>query len=340
MRYNYVFFDLDTEYYRIARHDLENLDWCRIRTKILLDEKRKWMQILFRAHTSKKLNSRINMPFQSIWNKYMIGELDFANNKPICFVFACSYVEFRDMGTYRYLRKKYPDCKIVFVLRDFISIEARNKCFAINEMRDTFDEIFTISDSESKRYGFCKIQVMCSSYPVEMSERDIKSDVVFVGKVKDRLDVVVEAYKLLYKAGLVCDFTLVHSEPIQNLPVGIAVRKEPMPYTEMLQRVVNSKCVFEVTQKGIGAMTSRVLEALCYNKKLISDNMELSKLSYYKEEYMQLFEDVTMIDPDFVKADIEVNYDYKNDFSPIRMLQIVDERLKTLDSEREEVQND
>ena len=47
-----------------------------------------------------------------------------------------------------------------------------------------------------------------------------------------------------------------------------------------------------------------------------------------------------MIDPDFVKADIEVNYDYKNDFSPIRMLQIVDERLKTLDSEREEVQND
>lgn len=336
MHYNYVFFDFDTEYFRIAHSDLEKVEWCRLRSRNLANGN-KLEKSLFRVHTSKKLNAKFVIPFQSIWCKSLIGDLKFESQKPICFMFACSYVEFRDMGIFGYLRKHYPGCKIVLLLRDFVSVIARNKKVTIDELKSTFDEIFTISETDAQKYNFTKIQVMCSNYPVEVYEHDLKSDVVFVGKVKDRLDVVVEAYKLLCKAGLVCDFTLVSSDILQNLPEGIAVRKNPMPYTEMLRRVVNSKCVFEVTQKGIGAMTSRVLEALCYNKKLISDNMELSKLSYYREEYMQLFEAAATIEPEFVKADIEVNYDYNNDFSPIRMLEIVDERLRALDIEREEV---
>ena len=327
MNYNYVFFDNDSEYYRIARRDLEQLSNCRIRYR-LLSEGSKVKKLLYHLHISDRLNRYITLPFQSIWNPSLIGKLDFPEDKPICFLFSGGFGFLYPMGTFRYLRKTYPGCKLVLLLRDKVVVAQRQSThFNIEKAKQTFDFIYTTSTIEAEQFGLRLISVMCSVYPVQTKPEDKKSDVVFVGVVKDRLDTVCRAYKRFTAAGLVCDFLLVSRTPIKGVPEGLTVQQHGISYTEMLRRTVNSRCILEITQKDTDAMTSRCLEALCYNKKLISDNFRLKELKYYNPKYMCLFSDIDQVDPSFIQEETTVDYGYCGDFSPVHMLEMIDRDL-------------
>lgn len=327
MEYNYVFFDFSRDYYRIARWELEQLPNCRVRER-RISEGSKLKKLLYRLHISERLNRYITLPFQSIWNPALIGKLDFPEDKPICFLFTMGFMFLYQMDTFRYLRKTYPGCKLVLLLRDRVAVaESLSRHFNLEKAKPTFDYIYTTSTIEAEKFGLRQISTMCSAYPVQTGPEDKKSDVIFVGVVKDRLDTVRRAYERFTAAGLVCDFLLVSKTPIEGLPEGLTVQQTGISYTQMLQRTVNSRCILEVTQKGTDAMTSRCLEALCYNKKLISDNFRLKELKYYDPRYMCLFSDIDQVDPAFIREETAVDYGYQGDFSPVRMLETIERDL-------------
>ena len=329
MKYNYVFFDNSAEYYRIARRDLESLPNVRVRMRELTSAG--WFaKKLFKIHSSGRLNKRVRIPFQSIWIKKYIGDLDFPEEKPFCFLFADNMSLVYNMNLFSYLRKTYPDCRMALMLRDFVSVaKANNRHFDLESGKKLFDRIYTISAVEAEKFDLRLAPVMCSRHPVSVAENDLKSDVVFIGKAKDRTDTICRAYQKFTEAGLSCDFLLVGDAGLTDVPKGLSVSSEMVPYSEMLRRTVNARCVFEVTQKGIGSMTSRFLEALCYNKLLISDNQDLVNTKFYDPTYIQLFEDVEDIDVSFVKRDVTVDYGYKDEYSPIRLLEYIDRDLQS-----------
>ena len=335
MQYNYVFFDCQTEYYRIARYDMEKLPNVLIKEPHLISKSR-FKKILFHLHTSGRLNKHITIPFQGIWNKSFIGNLNFGNNNPICFIFSAGLGNFPyQSNMFDYLRRTYTDCKIVLLLRDILTVGKRlMRGFDEKKAKQIFDAIYTINTVDAEKYGFRQIHSFCSRYPIETAPNDKKTDVVFIGVVKDRLDTICRAYKKFTAAGLVCDFLLVSREPLENMPEGIVVQKQGIPYGEMLRRTINSRCVLEITQKGTDALTSRCLEALCYNKKLISDNFRLKETQYYNPRYMCLFKDIDDVNPEFIKENIEVDYSYNGDFSPVKGLELIEQEL--LNSENEE----
>lgn len=329
MEYNYVFFDCSAEYYCIARRDFEMLSNVKIRTGGLAKGGR-IAQKAFQIHRNGRLNAKVTMPFQSIWNKKYVGELNFFENKPICFLFGCGTEQAWRMRLIPYLRKTYPDCRIALLIRDRIAILKRNNPhFNLESAKKTFDRIYTISAVEAEKFDLRLAPVMCSRHPVSVAENDLKSDVVFIGKAKDRTDTICRAYQKFTEAGLLCDFLLVGDAGLTDVPKGLSVSSGIVPYSEMLRRTVNARCVFEVTQKGIGSMTSRFLEALCYNKLLISDNQDLVNTKFYDPTYIQLFEDVEDIDVSFVKRDVTVDYGYKDEYSPIRLLEYIDRDLQS-----------
>ena len=95
----------------------------------------------------------------------------------------------------------------------------------------------------------------------------------------------------------------------------------------MLYRSVNAKCMLDINQTGAVGYTSRFLEAVIYNKKLIADNPSIRSTKYYNPQFIQLVEKMDDIDPEFVKNDIIPDYQYGGDFSPIHLLKQIDDEL-------------
>lgn len=332
MNYNYVFFDERDSYKKIARYDLNSLSGCVIRENGQLASDNNLLNFLFRFHTSRRVNNVFRIPYQSIWSRKCIGQLGFEDvNKPICFVFAVSLSRYYDMSFFDYIKNHYENCKIVLILRDIVNIYLSGiPGGSVEKLYRVFDEIYTINEYDVIKYGFKPINVMCSQYPIKEDESIPHSDVVFIGKVKDRLETINYIYAELTNKGLICDFTLLRDEGQLNVMSGIRVIDKPMEYEEMLRRTIRAKCILEVTQKSISSMSSRCLEALCYNKKLITDVKSVERLKYYDPRYIQVFDSPEEIDVDFIKRTEKVDYHYDGYYSPINLLKKIDADLSAL----------
>lgn len=323
--YNFVLFDSSGSYFRIARSDLEHFPYCTVREDDILPQAGSFKQLLFKAHTSRHFSNKNRVvPFQNIWNKAQIGKLCFPEEKPICFLFATALSKYYDMRLFEYLRKNYPDCKIVLMLRDVVQVCLnRSGGRTINDLFSTFDRIYTINKKDAEEYAFEQINVMCSRYQME-EPKDYSSDIVFVGKMKDRYDTINQIYERLTSAGVICDFTLLTDGNDKKIVEGIKTISRPMSYEEMLKKTTGSRCILEVTQKGIDSVSSRYLEALCYNKKLVTDVRTIEATRYFNPRFMLIYSTIEDIDPAFIKEDVEVDYEYDDYYSPVNLLKFID----------------
>jgi hypothetical protein len=61
-----------------------------------------------------------------------------------------------------------------------------------------------------------------------------------------------------------------------------------------------------------------------YNKKLITNSQPVKDSPFYRPEYIKLYDNITEIDPSFVLDDTPVDYGYNNEFSPIGLIEHID----------------
>ncbi len=79
---------------------------------------------------------------------------------------------------------------------------------------------------------------------------------------------------------------------------------------------MKAKCILEIVQEGQSALTMRPYEAVCYNRKLLTNNRSILDFKYYDSRFIQYYEDPADIDWDWVKDNTLVDYGYQGDFSP------------------------
>jgi hypothetical protein len=159
------------------------------------------------------------------------------------------------------------------------------------------------------------------------------SDVFFAGKVKDRMGKLMTAYEIFTKAGLKCEFYLTDTPEEYKKPLeGVTYASKPMPYIEMLYKTVNARCVLEFNQDGALGFTSRFIEAVMYNKKLITDNPAIKDTKFYNPSRIQYVKNASDINPHFIlENEQSINYHYNGEFSPLRLLELIDNRLTNND---------
>ena len=102
-----------------------------------------------------------------------------------------------------------------------------------------------------------------------------------------------------------------------------------LSYKEALQYSYNSNCIVEIVREGQTGVSLRTCEAIIFNKKLITNNAELANMPFYDSRFMRIFNRPEEIDINFIKSDIDVNYEYSGYFSPL----IIIEKLLILGSE-------
>lgn len=250
----------------------------------------------------------------------------YKKNELLCFVVYGYYIT---PDYLKYVRRHFPNSKIVKIHRDAYSIwRKRNPLFSNKDMEDLFDLQLSYDIGDSKKYGMIHFDEIESKRDIELSENYPIYDVFFAGAAKDRLPLLISFYDYLEERGVNCFFFITNSRKAEQVErKGILYAEKGMTYREMLYYTVNSEVVLEINQCMVDGFTSRFLESVIYNKKLITNNLAVQKNSYYNSQFIKCVNKPEDIDVDFIKKDIKVDFGYKDEFSPVHLIDLIDKSL-------------
>lgn len=339
LKYNYVFFNSSDAnsrkrnpngYNTICVSDLYNLENVTV-VSYPLDYAPYLTRLIFSVHHTPKINNLIKLPLKSLWYPFYFRSC-FPEERPICFVFTGMSM-LKSKGYLKYLKKRYPGCAMVLLLRDLLRVANRTAPELKDAIaEDFFDLTMTIDEVEAQKYGMIHFDEFESAIHIEPSENYLKYDIFFAGRAKDRLDKLMAIYHKLTEAGLKCNYYLmgVPKEKQVALP-GIEYADKTMSYREMLQRTIDARCVLEINQADAVGYTSRFLEAVIYNKKLITDNQTIKKTKFYNPQFIQCISTAEDLDVSFITDDQPVDFQYNGEFSPIRLIEQIEKELNTKD---------
>lgn len=327
LHYNYVIFNsIDSKlrydpngYYTVCMRDLDDVDGVNC-INVPLSHLPFSVRYIYCAHYSSILNI-VNLPFKKLWYPLYFKNT-FKNDKPLCFIILNRV----PIDYLHYLKNKYENSKFVILYRDLRRVT--ESMFPNHPDNPIFDLQMTIDKNEAIKFGWKHFEEFESKIEVPISKDYPLSDIFFAGKGKDRLPKLFKAYEILTQAGLKCSYYLTHVPESKRIELpGVEYADRLMPYSQMLYYTVNSRCVLEINQGGAVGYTSRFLEAVMFNKRLITDNQAVKESKFYSSENIQCISDICKISPEFVTNTTPVDYKYKDEFSPIHLIEMIDKEL-------------
>lgn len=328
LHYNYVVFNsVESKlkynpdgYYTICTKDLENRKGINC-VNVPLAHLPLWLRYLYNVHVHQHTNKYFKLPFKSLWYP-LIFQDRFDDNKPVCFVI----LERWPIDYLQYLKKKYPESRFIALYRDLRKIT--EEIYPDHPDNPIFDFQMTIDEKEASKFGYIHFDEFESKIDVPISNEYPESDVFFAGKAKDRLPRLLRAYDIMTKAGLKVTYYLTGVPQENRVPLdNVTYADRPMSYSEMLYHTVNTRCVLEINQAQAVGYTSRFLEAVMFNKRLVTDNIAVRKSKFYSKDNIQVISEIDDISVDFINGSNEVNYNYNNEFSPLYLLERIDKEL-------------
>ncbi len=276
---------------------------------------------IFRLHTAVKLNKIISMPFKSVWYRLLLGKI-LTRQQPDYVVISSNWYA---KGLLPYIRRKNPHGKIILKCGDKVSVALRDSGGLTEEkMRREFDGVIVYNPLDAEHYGFPFHGVGYSRVDTKSLPQYPPCDVVFIGAAKNRLEDIRTAYEKFCHAGLSCCFYVTGVPKEQRREDGIIYADKGMPFRDYLAREISAKCLFELVQEGSTGRTYRLMEAIIYNKMLITNCPEILQMSYFDPSYVQYFQKAGEIEPEWVKREAEVDHGYQGDFSPVHYLAFID----------------
>lgn len=324
----YLLFGSKADYGKIRMNDI--LDNTKVRyVEPPLWKKNEILEFFHKFHHSRKMNKYVDIPFKNVWYKLYYDRNFIVDNSEICFIFEEYSPHPYNIGFLNYLKQKYEKGKFVIILSNPINENSVQKLSYLKEM---FDLIITWDKEDAEKYNLNYHQSHYSKLPID-ANKTIKSDVFFIGAEKGRLDKILKVYELLKENGFTCDFNIVGVKDSQKVYEDEIKYNIPIPYVEVIKRVQNSKCILEILQNGQSAPTLRTLEAITYNKKLLTNNISILNETFYSKEYISVFSDVNTIDLNFLRRNIgEIDYNYYESISPKALLNFIDDYFRNVNN--------
>ena len=184
----------------------------------------------------------------------------------------------------------------------------------IEAVMDVFDEILTIHPYNCSRYGFRYLPYIYAKPELTSKIENLHETTLFFCGVAEEY-----RQKLIYEIIQQCEKKGIDFE-IYLKPCGHDwIKKDNVHYSEMsyeqnVQRIQKAKCILEIMHEGYVGITQRYLEAIIYNKKLLTNNAEIMNLPYYETGYIRYFEKIEDIDWNWISSDDVIDYHYQGEF--------------------------
>jgi len=322
--FNFVIFSGAFYCYSITYGDIIGLTNVQY-IEDLIKTKNKLINFLFRLHHSPRINNIINLPLKNIWNG-MHFDNDFTDQNPICFLFFYRWLKYEKEGFFLYLKKKYPDAKFVIFFQDLIALQH----FDIEYIKKIFDLVLCIDHNEAKLYNILYYPLVNSLYKYSLDSDLEESDVYFLGYAKNRMKTIIEIYELLKSLNLKCDFNIAGVASEKQVYKNSVNYISGMSYFDNLKHIAKTKCILEIMQQGQVGFTQRVCEAITYDKKIITNNPNITSAPFYLSQNICDFKEIADLKTrmDFMDGlNSNVDYHYKEMLSPVKLLEFITNNL-------------
>lgn len=310
--YNYIFLSNNKkQFYKYNHKDLNGDLVVRFYDGLMI-KANAFVKTLYRLHFSPRVNKFIKIPFKHIWNRWYFHE-KMPNDKPICFVISCELYFLKKYKYFEFLRKKYQNCKLVFLFTDMVDyVSLRFEDFDIEYLRRVFDYVVTYEIYDVKKY---KLTYFYNFLPPVFEKTFIDAektaDVVFVGEAKDRLDTILDCYKFFISNGVICDFSIAFApKEIRKLYPDINWIDEWISFEEVLTKIKHSKCILDIVQNNSFGLNARAIRAFQYNKFLISNCPSIRHCTLRDDFYVQYFDSISDIKVSHLKESPSPDYNF------------------------------
>lgn len=155
-----------------------------------------------------------------------------------------------------------------------------------------FCELWTFDSFDAKRYS---LNLNCQFYDINslvIQPYKNKSKRAFCACVdKGRYKTLKNIQTLLQSNNIECDFLLVRDVGQTYADEDYEwISNQGIPYSEFLYRTLQSDIIVDLVQPNQTGITVRVLEALFYNKKLITNNIFIKQYDFYNSDNIFIYE--------------------------------------------------
>ena len=315
--------------------DLEN----RTDVELIVTRRKKvsnWvLKFLEKVHTSSVVNKKIRLPKKDIWYEKIAINHTMKIKTHYIIIFDAAIKALDQKATNTLFQK--PNVQGILILINSMNADSAGMIDVKSLMnRFKWTCIYSFDPKDVSFYGFRKIQYSYySMVPIEQiittSNLSIEEKkVYFIGGVKgNRETTLMNICQALINHNIRAEFEILLSgtKRLQKKKAIDGIHYFTggwIEYKRILEKVIKSTCILEILQDGQSGPSLRYFEAVCYNKKLITNNPNIVNLPYYNNHYMKIIHNEADIDYDWILNDNEcVNYHYAGDFSPTHLLEYI-----------------
>lgn len=161
----------------------------------------------------------------------------------------------------------------------------------INYLKDNYDVYcFDKEYAISQNISFIEQFYMFDS--VQQSVEEEMLDFYFIGMDKGRVTQLEELAGVIEQSQLTYLFEVFSGQKNSKYS-GIRYLDASLAYSEIIKKIKHSKIIVEINKKGQVGLTLRALEALFYEKKLLTNNINVKKYDFYHPNNVFILDNAT-----------------------------------------------
>lgn len=175
------------------------------------------------------------------------------------------------------------------------------KCEKLEKYPSEICERWTFDEQDAENFNL-KYNRQYYFNDILLEDREIVNDVFFIGGDKGRLGILKNLEKELQNYNIRTDFHITKTSKNSDKN---AIYKKRISYDESLKKVSSSKAILDIVSAGQTGLTLRPLEALFFQKKLITNDKSILNRDFYNPNNIFVLEHNNMAD---IKAFLESPY--------------------------------
>lgn len=289
----------------------------------------KTKSLIRKIHTDYRWKRILDIPGQDCWEQEILKYVQ----DDVCYIVHTEALMFLSERLLLKIKNHPLLPKMVLFITDSIHANSAHIERVRSKMdMDIWDLKISYDARDCREFGYRFIGCNIYSFDKDCHASDNISDVYYIGRNKAGRNSYVKClYDCLSKRGIKCNFHMFDRKYKSLQYIG---KSKPglkyhllsqESYSNVLSDVLATNCILEVVQKGQKAQTARYYEAVCANKKLLTNNHYIKELPFYDERYMKIFNSFDDIDIEWLKRKDKIDYGYNDEFSPVKILDIVEE---------------